>query len=282
MPLHQICAPLFDNPRMKRCFKHQRKSQSEMGKKLHSGKTCGYKERSRRRSVEKEPKNNNWIQSVRCISTRKQLLQFINLWSMLRNVSLNPLAKDEIRWKWMPNGEYTAASAYEIQFQGSHAPFEVGKLWKASVEPKVKVFEWMAMHQRILTADNQALRGLQHNPSCPLCNSNPEDARHLLINCTFAQEVHQLVWSWFHFQGTPTNYPMRADPARWLAASATRAKPAKAHLATRILLYSWWNVWKERNRHIFESTQRSEFQVACAVKEDAEMFLVVMREFRPP
>jgi hypothetical protein len=47
---------------------------------------------------------------------------------MLRNVSLNPLAKDEIRWKWMPNGEYTAASAYEIQFQGSHAPFEVGKL----------------------------------------------------------------------------------------------------------------------------------------------------------
>jgi hypothetical protein len=61
-----ICAPLFDNPRMKRCFKHQRKSQSEMGKKLHSGKTCGYKERSPRRSVEKEPKNNNWIQSNCC------------------------------------------------------------------------------------------------------------------------------------------------------------------------------------------------------------------------
>jgi hypothetical protein len=33
---------------------------------------------------------------------------------------------------------------------------------------------------------------------------------------------------------------------------------------------------------IFESTQCSEFQVAYAVKEDAEMFLRAMREFRPP
>jgi hypothetical protein len=69
---------------------------------------------------------------------------------------------------------------------------------------------------------------------------------------------------------------------QWLATSATRAKPANVRLATRILLYSWWNVWKERNMRIFESTQCLEFHVADAVKEDAEMFLRAMREFRPP
>jgi hypothetical protein len=73
-----------------------------------------------------------------------------------------------------------------------------------------------------------------------------------------------LVWSWFDFQRTSTNCLMRSDPASWLAASAVRAKQANVRLAIRILLYSWWNVWKE----IFESTQRSEFQVACAVMED--------------
>jgi hypothetical protein len=57
------------------------------------------------------------------ISTREQLLQFVDLWTMLRNESLNPLEKDEIQWKWTPHGEYTAASAYRIQFQGSNAPF---------------------------------------------------------------------------------------------------------------------------------------------------------------
>jgi hypothetical protein len=69
---------------------------------------------------------------------------------------------------------------------------------------------------------------------------------------------------------------------QWLAASATRVKPANVRLATGILLYSWCNVWKESNRRIFESTQRLEFQVAYAVKEDAEMFLRAMCEFRPP
>jgi hypothetical protein len=103
----------------------------------------------------------------------------------------------------------------------------------------------------ILTADNLASRGLQHSPSCPLCNSNPEDARHLLINCIFAREVHRLVWSWFHFLGMPTNCSTRLDPARWLAASATRVKPANVRLATRILLYSWWNVWKERKAYFW-------------------------------
>jgi hypothetical protein len=103
-----------------------------------------------------------------------------------------------------------------------------------------------------------------HTKKIKHCNSNPEDARHLLINCTFAQEVLRLVWSWFDFQRTSTNCLMRSDPANWLAASAVRAKQANVRLAIRILLYSWWNVWKE----IFESTQRSEFQVACAVMED--------------
>jgi hypothetical protein len=210
---------------------------------------------------------------VRRISTREQLLQFVNLWTMLRHVCLNPLAKDGIRWKWTLNGEYTAASAYKIQFQGSHAPFQVGKLWKARVEPKVKVFGWTAMHQRILTADNLASRGLQHDPSCPLCNSSPEDARHLLINCNFAREVLRLLWPWFDFQGSPTICSMSSDLASWLAANAAMAQPANVRLATEILLYSWRNVWKERNRRVFDSTQRSVFLVACAVKEEVGMFL---------
>jgi hypothetical protein len=33
---------------------------------------------------------------------------------MLRNVSLESAARDEIQWKWTPNGEYSAASAYKI------------------------------------------------------------------------------------------------------------------------------------------------------------------------
>jgi hypothetical protein len=53
---------------------------------------------------------------------------------MLRNITLSPGVNDEIKWKWTSNDEYSAASAYKIQFQGSHTPFQIGKLWKARVE----------------------------------------------------------------------------------------------------------------------------------------------------
>jgi hypothetical protein len=116
------------------------------------------------RTVRKELNNNSWIQAVRHISTAEELHEFINLWMKIRTVNLSQSGKDEIIWKWTPNGEYTARSAYRIQFYGSYPSFQVGNLWKERAEPKVRVFRWTAMHQKILTADNLASRGMQPNP----------------------------------------------------------------------------------------------------------------------
>jgi hypothetical protein len=66
---------------------------------------------------------------------------------------------------------YSAASAYKIQFQGSIPSFQVGKLWKTKIEPKVKVFGWTTMHEKILTADNlEAWDAAQ--PNLPLVQSS--------------------------------------------------------------------------------------------------------------
>jgi hypothetical protein len=54
--------------------------------------------------------------------------------------------------------------------------FQVGKLWKTKIEPKVKVFGWTTMHQKILTADNLEARGKQHSLIWPLCNLALENA----------------------------------------------------------------------------------------------------------
>jgi hypothetical protein len=64
--------------------------------------------------------------------------------------------------------------AYSIQFQGSHALFNTGKLWKAKAESKVNFFGWTAMHRKIPTADNLEARGMQNNHYCPLCNVQAE------------------------------------------------------------------------------------------------------------
>jgi hypothetical protein len=76
------------------------------------------------------------------ISTRQELPKFIKLWSLLNNVHLRNQEKGTIIWKWEQSGEYSMASAYKIQFQGSHPPFMLGQLWNAKAEPKVKLFGW--------------------------------------------------------------------------------------------------------------------------------------------
>jgi hypothetical protein len=99
-----------------------------------------------------------------------------------------------MKWKWTPSGEFSMASVYSIQFQGSHPPFHTGKLWKAKVESKVKFFGWTAMHQKIPTADILEIRGIQNNHFCPLCTVQAENASQLLTECTFSLEVLRLIW----------------------------------------------------------------------------------------
>jgi hypothetical protein len=135
---------------------------------------------------------------------RQELLEFIKLWVLLKNIRSSQEENDTMICKWMPNGKYTVTSTYIIQFQGSHALFQLGELWKANIEPKVKVLGWTVMQQKIPTTENLAMRGMQHNQTCPLRHACPEDMQHLLTNCSFIKEVLHLIWSWFHLAGSPT------------------------------------------------------------------------------
>jgi hypothetical protein len=89
------------------------------------------------RTVAKELLNKNWIVNVRRLSTRAELIEFIKLWLLLKNVCLRDEVNDFIVWKWTPSDEFSTASTYSIQFQGSHPPFYSGKLEKAKAEQKV-------------------------------------------------------------------------------------------------------------------------------------------------
>ena len=93
------------------------------------------------------------------------MAQFIQLWAVLREVVLQP-RPDAISWRWTASGIYSMASAYRCQFVGAVAPFRVAKIWKAHTEQKCKFFAWLAVHGKLLTADNLAIRGWPNDPIC--------------------------------------------------------------------------------------------------------------------
>jgi hypothetical protein len=109
------------------------------------------------------------------------LVQFTRLWSILQDVTLLP-RPDSIRWRWTESGIYSAASAYRRQFVGPVAPFRSAKSWKGHAEQNCRFFAWMALHGKILTADNLAIRGWPHDPICKLCRIHPETVQHLTLD----------------------------------------------------------------------------------------------------
>ena len=63
------------------------------------------------------------------------MAEFIHLWDLVQQVQLSNQG-DKIEWKWTANGEYSAKSAYLIQFRGSHCTFNAKSIWKAHAEGK--------------------------------------------------------------------------------------------------------------------------------------------------
>jgi hypothetical protein len=113
---------------------------------------------------------------------------------------------------------------------------------------------------------------MQHNPLCPLCQVEQEDGCHLLFNRSYTREVLSLIWNWLHLGGTPSTCSQDQEPVEWLASNAAKAGGMSLQGSTGKILSCWWNIWEERNKHIFEGVQRSAFQVASTTKDEIELF----------
>jgi hypothetical protein len=61
----------------------------------------------------------------------QHLTQFVQLWALIQNVHLVEHVEDDIVWKLTGNGQYSAASAYKLQFFGPIESSMYKLVWKA-------------------------------------------------------------------------------------------------------------------------------------------------------
>jgi hypothetical protein len=64
--------------------------------------------------------DNSWVRKIDLEKdfSMDHFNQFLELWILLSNTHLNNLVEDDITWRLIPNGQYSAKSAYEVQFLG--------------------------------------------------------------------------------------------------------------------------------------------------------------------
>jgi hypothetical protein len=77
---------------------------------------------------------------------------------------------------------------------------------------------------------------------------------------------------WFRLKGSASSCLPSQEPADWFEHHVVPSSVGDSRKVAGILLYFWWNVWKERNKYIFDSVQNSELHVACTAKDDIDIF----------
>ena len=79
----------------------------------------------------------SWVGKV-CLDagiTTAHLAQFVELWILLHDFHLSDIA-DSISWKLTESGEYTAKSAYKMQFLGTVSSSMYTSVWKPWAPPR--------------------------------------------------------------------------------------------------------------------------------------------------
>ena len=109
-------------------------------------------------------------------------------------VGLAPIAKSrkDPRGWGRHSGSYSTSEGYQIFVAKYNVPVNPqiwNYLWKCSMLPKIEMFIWSLMHERVLTDENLEKRGLAGPFRCPLCTEASENISHLFLKCPYAISV---------------------------------------------------------------------------------------------
>jgi hypothetical protein len=103
-----------------------------------------------------------------------------------------------------------------------------------------------------------------------MCNQEPETGAHLCLHCSFAKQVWLLVSNW-----TSNTIQVPADLEEgienWWKTSLEILPQVQRRSVAAIQMHTAWNLWKERNRRIFEQKLLQPLQVFQLIKEEVNL-----------
>jgi hypothetical protein len=198
--------------------------------------------------------------------------QFVDLWIKLHDYNFDENLEDTISWTLTEDGQYTAASAYKAQFFGATISNFRRSVWKTWAPPKVKFFAWLALQNRLWTADRLQKRGWPNNGNCPLCSRNAESIDHLLLHCRFTQRLWGLLKAWLGLYFIDLHAWHAMSLKDWWSLMTGASTPNRKGFASVVLLTSW-EVWNERNARILRHKHAPPSMVFGNIKNELNLWV---------
>ncbi|KAJ1260431.1 hypothetical protein BS78_10G231700 [Paspalum vaginatum] len=97
-----------------------------------------------------------------------------------------------------------------------------------------------------------------------------ESINHLCKDCTFSKGVWDLLLSWFNKNDLRT-VSQQGSVYGWWKRLRRMVTTQERRLFDGLVIYFWWELWKERNRRSFQNVERSVLAVTSFVKEDLNL-----------
>ena len=192
----------------------------------------------------------------------------------LQGTVLRPAVEDKITWNHTADGQYSARSAYKLQFVGMTDDPAAKCTWSTKAPPKCRFFTWLLLQNRIWTAARLQIRGWPNDYFCSLCIRNLETADHLFMECNFSLQVWDRVATWIREPlMAPANWRTTHELRLWYLDLARGASPLRREGVRSVIMLASWEIWKERNNRVFNRKCNSCVQVFRAIQEEAKVWI---------
>jgi hypothetical protein len=201
------------------------------------------------------------------------MVQFVALWTLLNNMHLENDSEYSIVWKLTRNGQYFAASAYKLQFLGLVRSEMHAIVWKAWAPPKFKNHAWLALQNKLWTAERLQKRGWTNCGLCPLCKQCIETTDHLFVSCRFTTRIWELILQCLGLEGIHPRQWRGLSITDWWSLMADSAFPQRKALASLSLLMVW-EIWNERNARMFYSKKSFTFVLVDKIKAESRLWVI--------
>jgi hypothetical protein len=229
------------------------------------------------RSVKEALQNENWIRDIMHDMSPALLAQYVMLWTLVDGIPFNSndTSDDEIIWWRTGDGNYSARSAYELQFEGSHLSTFPSLVWKIWAPARCKFFTWLVLQNMIWTADRLLLREWPNEYFCPFCRGNLETSVHLFQECPTSRLIWTEISNWVRVPGLhPSSWKMIKPMDEWFqdlpAGSNLSVSQSKAVCSLIILVC--WSIWREQNARIFERKEPSASCLVSGIKSETSLW----------
>lgn len=117
--------------------------------------------------------------------------ELAQLQSSLKADSMGQNQEDDILvWMENPSGNYSISSTISLLSLSQAPPPFWSKERIKHLTPKVNIFFWIMLQNKVLMVDNLCKWGFQISNRCYLCKSEAESANHLFLHCSFVS----LIW----------------------------------------------------------------------------------------